>query len=569
VIHKTFRIPNGYSTKEKTSTLDIERVLNVLLSRKRKKYILAHRKNYEPFAELKSEIWQCPYCNYEVSTTILASRKRKMIDQVHLKHHITKDAIKKWGTQQISLFGPESENLVLNDMPVISGEIICPKCRRKSFPSTSEREVHILTSECKLQVKVELCDIREIFEISWLKEASITINFPTYECVTFDFNTGATYLELKTLDDRCIAKQNITAQPDVFKTTVVYHLMNDYTSIYRITKRMFTELFGEEIPFSKAEFSPEKYILMTQFVGYPRNFYDAIPYVRGTYCIEKSFEDISKKLSNSTNAIALFEETIIPKYKSIKRIIFNNPGLLFYVNECEQLWKLTNNANYYCLLMQSEKIFNILSLLHQRPILFDFLFDFSRFKSVKNTVSLLINGWHEYPEYAIDYCTLSKQMKHEERKKWKKCKIKQYGFKDDEDEDLYEFEDDGALYQSQRKELLFSVPMKVPHKTIRDCIIDDFSFCWLRNGNEYYLVGKTLKNCLISWSSTNNPVVVVRKEGKAVAAIEVGIKGVHQALGYRNTGINRICGLSEAYKKWLKKYQLKELTFFEDNDLPF
>ena len=67
MIHKTFRIPNGYSTKEKTSTLDIERVLNVLLSRKRKKYISAHRKNYEPFAELKSEIWQCPYCNYETN----------------------------------------------------------------------------------------------------------------------------------------------------------------------------------------------------------------------------------------------------------------------------------------------------------------------------------------------------------------------------------------------------------------------------------------------------------------------------------------------------------------------
>ena len=111
----------------------------------------------------------------------------------------------------------------------------------------------------------------------------------------------------------------------------------------------------------------------------------------------------------------------------------------------------------------------------------------------------------------------------------------------------------------------FSIPMKRPPNKIFNCKINEYSFSWLKTGNEYYIVGEELRNCLRSWKSTNNPVVVVKKDNKVVAAIDVADGTVIQVKGYKNSSISRVPNLSKAYDQWCEKFGLRENIYdFED-----
>lgn len=330
-------------------------------------------------------------------------------------------------------------------------------------------------------------------------------------------------------------------------------------------------MFGGAVPFSKDEQTPEKYVLMTRFVGFPRRFYDAIPYFRGTYQIEETFKKVADKIHRAEDALILFENSDVPKCKSIKKVFLTDAGLLFYLEECEKLWEVIKDVNYYRYLLRSENIFDILSLLHQRPVLFDLVSDYCRVKGAKAMIGMIIYDWTISINYAMDYCTMNDTMKLAEQEKWKRQlpkhrrRYEEYDDDhDDEDEIDYEY-----YYRRTNLKTMFSVPMKRAIEPIENCVIDGFSFSWLRCGNDYYMAGNALKNCLACWDTTKNPVVAVKKGGKIVAAIEVGLCGVNRVQGYRNSSISHIDGLWEAYQKWLDKNKLKDLQCYTHNGLPF
>lgn len=567
-----FSIPLGYTVTKKVSVLDVDAAVKILSSRKRRKYIQAHRSDYDLFAELRADIWKCPYCNLEYSATLMDNRTHEFCKSPRHEDNISRRLIEKWGTHQLSLFGNECEDLVFAPVPVITGEWTCPKCHRKSNASMGERTVYVEYDGQKVRIRAEICDLGEFLSIPWMSCGTITLQFPIYEVLTFNFNTSHTYIELQSDNRLPVATRDITSQPSVWEKGVIYRLISDNVIISRTIKRIFLEKFGGVLPFEKNELVPNKYILMTRFVGFPRRFYDAIPYARGTYQIEQTFCKVADKLHKTEDALLLFQKSGIPKCKSIKKLFFTNLGLLFYVDECEKLWKVINDINHFRYLMKCENIFDVLALLHQRPLLFGLILDYANIKGVRSMIGMLVNNWVMSIDYAIDYCTMNDAMKEAEHKKWKDYDVKCYRYNenDDYDDDEYDDEYDDPFYFRRHNSIaLFSIPMKTPDESIQDCIIDGFSFSWLRCGNDYYMAGEALRNCLIGWHSMNNPVVVVKKNEKIVAAIEVAPRGVLQVQGYRNTNVSRVPGLSEAYQKWLEKYNLKDLLCYTHNDLPF
>lgn len=128
---------------------------------------------------------------------------------------MNKGIIEKWGTRQISLFGNEWEDLIFAPFPVITEEWRCPKCSEKSSPSTGEREVSIDYDDLRVRIKAEICEISELLSLPWIVSGSITIQFPIYEVLTFNFKTGRTYVELQSSDDFSVAKRDITSDPSV------------------------------------------------------------------------------------------------------------------------------------------------------------------------------------------------------------------------------------------------------------------------------------------------------------------------------------------------------------------
>lgn len=562
-------IPLGYTVEKKITVVDIDTAVEFLSSRKRRKYVSAHRTDYESYAHLRTDVWKCPFCNYEYPATLMNNYTRKFGHYHNYDTWINKCVIEKWGTRQLSLFGKEFEDLVLARSPLISGEWQCPKCSKISNPSTGQREVSIEFDNFVLQIKAEICELGELLSIPWLVGESITIHFPIYEVVSFDFNTGRTCIELQSSNKTTVVQRDVTAQPNIWEKGVIYQLIRDNVIIARTIKRIFIKKFGGNIPFNKDEQTPEKYILMTRFIGFPRRFYDAIPYAHGTYQIEETFKSVADKIHRAEDAVDLYRTANVPKCKSIKKLFLTEAGMIFYLDECEKLWNIIGDINHYRYLLKSDYIFDVLSLLHQRPVLFDLLIDYRRVKGVKAMIEMLVYNWIISINYAMDYCTMNDAMKAVEQKKWKQPSLKHrryYDYDDDFDDDDNVDED---LYYSIDRKTLFSVPMRKPIESIGNCVIDGFAFSWLRNGNDYYMVGSALKNCLARWDTTNNPVVVVKKGEKVVAAIEVGERGVYQIQGYHNTSISRVEGLTEAYQKWLDKNKLKDRRCYTDDEILF
>ena len=106
---------------------------------------------------------------------------------------------------------------------------------------------------------------------------------------------------------------------------------------------------------------------------------------------------------------------------------------------------------------------------------------------------------------------------------------------------------------------------------IADCCVDGYRFSWLRSRADFRAAGEALNNCLISWQSTGNPVVAVKRDGRYVAAVEVSDGMVVQARSADNQSMESVPSLNAAYLKWLDKFHLVQRPFLDlfDDDIPF
>lgn len=536
-----FCIPNGYTVFQERTTVDLDAAVNILKSRKRRKYISACRDDRSFTAELRKDLWKCPHCNYETAATLMEADS---CDNAYRYSYVTKRLIEMWGTHQLSLFSPENEKLTLNPLPEMTKEHYCPKCHRKSMPANAQRHVRISWGKKRLVIEAEVLGIGEFLSFPWISKDRLTINFPVYEVVTFQFKTGRTYIELQS-NTASIAKRDITKYPFSWKGGVVYQLICDNLQIGRTIKRVFLERFKRELPFEKNERTPEKYILMTRFIGFDRRFYDSIPYLKGTFDIERTFQSVARKLHSMNGAYKLFKQSDLPDFKSVRRVFFSNAGLLFYLDECEKLWQAIADPNLFCDLMNHDCIFHILSILHQRPCLFEFVFDYSRLQGTKGLIKRITHEWSFSIDSAVDYCTMNKALRLAEQQSWRR----------------YKYSGADEVHEPIKTTPLFSLPMRQPLESIQDCILDGFTFSWLRTGNDYYKAGKLLKNCLCDWKTINNPVVLVKRRKKPVAAIEVSEDGVRQFLGYDNSDAYEVPGLCLTYHKWLVRFHLKDIRY--------
>lgn len=558
-----FKIPLGYTVTRSITVVDIDTAVRLLSTRKRRNYISARREGLAPTAALRRDLWHCPHCNFASSATGV---RGQMLPGKARSGQLAanRELVGKWGSNQLSLFGSGTQELLFHPEPEISGECVCPKCGKKACAFSGMREVGLYYDAQTVQIKAELCGLSELLSIPWASAQTLTVRFPIYEVVTFDLHTGCTLLELQTADGAIAVQQDIAAQPSVWEKGVVYALLHDNVRVARAVKHIFAELCGE-LPFAPSELLPEHYIQLTRFIGFPRSFHDAIPYACGTFVPEKTFLPAAERIRRPEDVLALFARSKLPKSKSVKRIFCTRAGLVFYLPECEGLWEVLQDVNHFRSLLEHKNIFSLLMILHQRPLLFDFVRDFHRCKGASTTVAVITRNWMCSIDYAVDYCTMNASMRQREQARWKKLSVRCLQDREDDYEDVFDV-------CREEEKMQFCVPMPQPSAAVQNCVIDGFSFRWLRSGNDYYMAGKALHNCLGSWKPTQRPIVVVSKDKKPVAAIEVDGDRVRQRWGCRNKDIEDVPGLLAVYDAWLYKFKLTDLMDydeFDEDNLPF
>lgn len=536
-------MPLGYKLVDKVQDVDIGKAEQILLSRKQRCYTKALR--VEDRALLYSRYIVCPDCNSYFSANVNMSYFGRSRDDWFFER-TSKERIYDWASLQLSLFEEERiKELELNRAVERPRVFECPTCHCTSSPSSETRQVEFSLNKRKISIKSEIVSLEEILSLEWITSKRIVITFPVFEVTTFNLGKGRVDVKVVTDEGVVLAQRDISAYPELLKNGATYKLLTLNKIAMRITKRMFKNAWGKELAYNGKSFSLESMFKMTSFVGYPRNFYDCIPYAQDSYLVDKSFGGRAKQLVDSRRIDDVYKASSLPMCKSVRKCFFENPGLFFYLHEAEKLWAIVDDPNLFNSFLRSARVFEFLSELHMRPGIFEYLHDYAAVKGAKQMCRDVRTMFGDVRVYAIEYSCMSKEMKLSEQKRWKR-------------KSLYEF--------PHSRKLSYSVPMHRPDEKIQDCTIDGYSFFWLRSSNEYKVAGKKMNNCLGSWQQRYAPVVCVKKGGKYVASISVAKNMILEAYGYDNSSIEDDESLSAAIEKWRVLFRLEWSEYGDCDD---
>lgn len=369
------------------------------------------------------------------------------------------------------------------------------------------------------------------------------MNFPLYEEITFNFKNGHIFVRLRDRDATALETYDITGKKELLDGGFFAKLLGCNKRVVRLVKKFFVCEWQSKLPFKTSELNLTKFMLLTEFIGYPKIFYHSIPYAIGTHNISALFKCRRRALHQAQQIEQRYKSISWMQAKSIRKIILSNPAFLFYENECEALSEIFVNVNLFRSVLCMPDIFTVLGRLNENRGILDFLRDYAAVKGEMSLKREMMTSPFYLNEYAFRYGGLSDRAKVHERKQWKNgISIK----------DIYKFD-------TARVSLpVFSCDIGIP-----DCVVYGFHFFRLGSESDYFEASNKLNNCLRffldrSDMADNNPVICVSKGEKLVAAIEVHGKSIVQASGYSNRPLEYDPYLYKAYTIWRKKYNLHE-----------
>lgn len=534
-------IPLGYKIADKIKNVKIWEAEKILVSKKQRYYTKAIRKGTE--ADLFSSYIVCPHCNSEF---VLNTRYSTCGYHWYLKSRISDETVLKWSSLQLSFFDKKNDKILYISSPVDNlSEFECPKCGNVSNCSDKIKQVSIIKSNKKISIKSEITSIKEIMNFKWFGENSVVVTFPMYEVLTFNYGRGKTYISIQNDKGEIQWQRDVTLHPELLEGTVAHNLIKNNKMVNRNLKRMFMSAWNSELPYSGKQITVENLVKMTMFVGYPEEFYRVVPYELDSMAVESSFKDIAKKMHYSSGMVDLYEESDLPKVKSVRRIFFNNPGLFFYIREAEMILRIICDLNIFCEFLKMNNVYEVLSDLHIRPGIIDYITDLCKLKSSRYFLKNVKYDWHYKLGEAIEYSCANQNVRKMIQDSWN---------------------GNGNINRIVQRKPVYSILMKRPEERIADCSIDGYDFFWLRNSNEYANAGKQLDNCLSTWSPNDCPVVCVKKQDKYVAAIEISAGKIVQAKASKNSKIEHDKKLQSAFLKWQEKYGISWLCDDDDDD---
>ncbi len=535
------KIPSGYRIIEKTKEVDLYTACDILRSRKHKHITSAKRVGDK--AILTSHRVVCPHCG----------RESYAYAHYHIKYALaypkkSEYEISKWANIQLSLEGAPEEKLDIQELYDYSNEYICRNCGYSSEKSSAYRELKIECFDKKVSVSREIRGLSELVSLKWLK-GTTAIGFPVWEQVTFDFDSRTVYIKLLS-NGTVVCTEKVTEYETNFSGDLLIDLFSKSNVVKRTVRRCFERITGYKVPFTTKELGISEFVNFVRFAGFPKDFYDAVPFWDGTRVIDESFKEITDNLQNPESAINLLERSSIPFCKSVKRLFAKRSGLFFYLKECEFLYGLFNDVNLFCTYMNKKYIFGFLSRMHyyENPLKI-FLTDFLTVLGKKRFVAKFSVS-NTIISYAIFYASLSDYVRKKEQEKWA--------------ENIDIFID---FYYRVHKVEDISVPMANVNDSMKDCVIEKYRFKFLRIKQEYVFTGNKMHNCLVNWDCYSNPVVAVYKGNEISAAMEIFDDTVIQARACKNESIEPDTDVYNAIEKWCKRNNIK--LELQQPDLPF
>lgn len=540
VLKKSMRIPRfGFTIEKQQKTVGRDVAFEVLTPARQRKSTLAVFENDN--VVITKHVIVCPWCG----------KKAPAYHNNQMKPH---QLIDMWLAQQTSMFEKLPKTLLFNRPIEAMEKFVCPRCNMISHPSKGFIDVLFIVDRKTIKIFRKL-ELKEWFQIKWGADKICITNFELYEAITFNLKNGHTYVSLEDGRGEKLKVHDISnTKANLYSDDPIFELINLYKPVNRELKNQFAKIFRGPLPFRTKELTVEQFLLMTEFIGYDSAFYSALPYADKGDLIERRFLKSAKRLHDSKKVPNIFEKTILPKVKSIRKIFFCNPALFFYIGELEQLWKIIEDINLFRNFITSKNIFSELAFLCKMPHLIDFYTEYKAEIGIKKLYHNFFQATNRYwlYNYVSWYYLLSEYDKKIERKKWHN------GWLEKRD-DFEGIENDmGARFS-----------VSIPDRSSKDfrhpgleCCINGYSFRRLKNSMEFLQAGKELKNCLADWQFFRNNVYGMIDNGKYVAAVEIKDNVIIQAHTYRNGDISGNHSIKQAFDIWKTRNLITERKEF-------
>lgn len=323
VLKKSMRIPRfGFTIEKQQKTVGRDVAFEVLTPARQRKSTLAVFENDN--VVITKHVIVCPWCG----------KKAPAYHNNQMEPH---QLIDMWLAQQTSMFEKLPKTLLFNRPIEAMEKFVCPRCNMISHPSKGFIDVLFIVDRKTIKIFRKL-ELKELFQIKWGANKTCITNFELYEAITFNLKNGHTYVSLEDGRGEKLKVHDISnTKANLYSDDPIFELINLYKPVNRELKNQFAKIFRGPLPFRTKELTVEQFLLMTEFIGYDSAFYSALPYADKGDLIERRFLKSAKRLHDAKKVPNIFEKTILPKVKSIRKIFFCNPALFFYTGELEQL----------------------------------------------------------------------------------------------------------------------------------------------------------------------------------------------------------------------------------------
>ena len=514
---------DGYLLRLREASVEEERAAGLLAGRRRRSVLTARREADRVLLTVYGAV--CPHCGKEIPLCGDPGAAASSPQQIDC-----------FFSGQYSLFGDMPDRLIFHIPGGDPEQIRCPRCHTVFHKCREERRGTLQQKGKKIRITLEVGSHPPIL---WAGDTARRRG-PFTESLTFHLGKGRTYLSLEDGEGDPVAFYDITDRPlDLLREDPILQAVEGEKSLYRELQRLLQPFWGGKLPFSRKELDLNGYRLLTRFVGYDRDFYAELPLTLGRDRVEGTFASLARQLHRADRIPRLLEKSSLPRAKSLRRLLFTRPSLMFYLPELEALWPLLKDLNYLTRFLSEDpcRAFSLLAYLHRFPAVVGFLREYGEVMGNAGLFRLISCPGEMWMDSALSFLAMNDREKRRERERWLR---------------------DGDLYSAPLRiwNFLFSLPVPCKAaKALPDRDLTGFSFRRLRNTGEYRRAGRELKNCLVQGDFYGDVYGVLR-DGRYVAAVEVIGSRVEQAAGVRNVSIAADPVLFKAFRAWASAFHL-------------
>ena len=522
--YKTISVTNDYQIRiQRENFASIDELNDLYYSENIKDFAIIYHNDRS--LTLISAFVVCPYCGYLHPVRCIYNPNQSKINLIH-----------DWSNQELTVVLSNEEEIETTFQLLEIHRFTCPYCHKESNDKHQKTTITIKQEKHKVTILHEIDILHAKKHLFYFADLNCTLNISVYEQVEFNIRNGHSCIRYIERDNNILCTLDITNKPTALSNCVLKEWFDQFDIIQQMIKDSMQNIAKTIVP---TDFSDtlENYIFFTHFVGFDASFYLAMPYHKTTYMFHEHFTNL-KRLHNQKTALEYLMSFTFSKNKSIRKLIFKNQGLLFYLHECAVLYNTINDVNIFCNILASKYIFDILMLFHCHPNTYIFFQDCCKVKGasvLSHKFSSTNFNWYDFQNYVINYCSLNHIEQKSEQKKWKK----------------------GFCFFNDMISTPYSLPLIHRLSSNVNATIRGYQFIALNNPAECYYAGEALQNCLQSWGDCDSGVVVVKQNSKFIASIEVFNHAIVQARSIGNQRISKYDGLKEVIIDWSKSNNIK------------